>query len=576
MLAHKNFTFPLNVYTHILYKDYGDVEYLHYGLFEEDNNDQDVQKAQIHATDLLLSHLPTPPTKILKVGIGLGTTLSKLLKAGYDIVGISPDQNQIQYAKNRYGEDLPIYCTQLEDFSCTEKFDLIIFQESAQYINTTTLFQKAYDLLTAEGRILIIDELLLQEKSESEPELPSVKDYLLNSNNLGFEIIEQSDLSNKALPTNTYILNSVTHYHEDLMTELGLSSEQINNLISATQNHIRKYYSGRYGYGLFHFKKKPIQLQTFLTEWAYIDNKAELLDLFLSAFGHEMKPELWDWKYQDSDIIGAIVRDKGQAIAFYGGAPRAIHLFGTLVTAVQICDVMVHPKKRGRLMRKGPFFKAATHFLEYFVGQKQVFPLAFGFPSEKAYRLGAHLGIYEKAGELIQVSWPPLQAPPSLKVKLRQLRHYQSETIDQLWLQMAEDLKKQVVCVRDARYIERRYLQHPTHSYQLYQLSSRLTGIPMGIMVLRITNDTIELVDIIAPLRAIKALIHCLRRFAWRLGASKVYTWITEQNTSLFATDESEISPTGVIIPQNKWTPSISADKLLDRWWLMSGDTDFH
>lgn len=576
MLAHKNFTFPLNVYTHILYKDYGDVEYLHYGLFEEDNNDQDMQKAQIHATDLLLSRLPTPPTKILEVGIGLGTTLSRLLKAGYDVVGISPDQNQIQYAKNRYGEYLPIYCTKLEDFSYTEKFDLIIFQESAQYINTTTLFQKASDLLTSEGRILIIDELLLQEKSESESELPSTKDYLLNSNNLGFEITEQSDLSNKALPTNTYILNSVTRYREDLMTELELSSEQINTLISATQNHIRKYYSGRYGYGLFHFKKKPIQLQTFLAEWAYIDNKTELLDLFLSAFEHEMKPELWDWKYQNSDIIGAIVRDKGQAIAFYGGAARTVLLFGTLVTAVQICDVMVHPKKRGCLMRKGPFFTVSTHFLKHFVGQKQVFPLAFGFPSEKAYRLGVLLGIYEKAGELIQVSWSPLQASPSLKVKLRQLRHYQSETINLLWLQMAEDLKKQVVGVRDAIYIKRRYLEHPTHSYQLYQVSTRFTEIPMGIMVLRITNDTIELVDIIAPLRNIKALIHCLRRFAWRLGVSKVYTWITEQNSSLFATDESEISPTGIIIPQNKWTPSISAEKLLDRWWLMPGDTDFH
>ena len=575
MLAHKNFTFPLNVYTHILYKDYGDAEYLHYGLFE-DNNDQDIRKAQIHATNLLLSQLPPPPSKILEVGIGLGTTLSKLLKAGYDIIGISPDENQIQYAKNRYGEDLPIYCTRLEDFPFSEKFDLIIFQESAQYINTTILFQKATDLLKPEGQLLIIDELVRQERSRSEPELPSTKDYIHNGNIFGFEIIEQSDLSNKALPTNTYILNSVIRYREELINELELSSEQINDLILAAQNHLKKYCEGRYGYGLFHFKKKLIQRQTFLTEWAYIDNKAELLDLFFSAFGHEMQPELWDWKYQDSDIIGSIVRHEGQAIAFYGGAARAIHLFGDLVTAVQICDVMVHPKKRGLLTRKGPFFMAATHFLEYFVGQTQVFPLAFGFPSEKAYRLGKHLGLYEKAGELIQVNWPPLQAHPSLKVKLRPLSHYQSETIDQLWLEMSEDLKKQVAGVRDGRYIKRRYLQHPTHSYQLYQLSNRITGTPIGIMVLRITNDTIELVDIIAPLRNIKALIHSLRRLAWGLGVTKVYTWITEQNASLFKTDGSEVLPTGIIIPKNKWTLGISTDELLDSWWLMPGDTDFH
>ena len=91
----------------------------------------------------------------------MGTTLNKLVKAGYDVTGITPDENQIHYAKNLHGESLPAFCEKLEDFSGTRKFDLIIFQESAQYIDTASLFRKASDLLCDGGQIIIMDEMSL-------------------------------------------------------------------------------------------------------------------------------------------------------------------------------------------------------------------------------------------------------------------------------------------------------------------------------------------------------------------------------------------------------------------------------
>jgi hypothetical protein len=183
-----------------------------------------------------------------------------------------------------------------------------------------------------------------------------------------------------------------------------------------------------------------------------------------------------------------------------------------------------------------------------------------------------HLGLYDKVGELMQVSWPALQTRPSYKVHLRPLKPNQGQTVDKLWRQMAEALQEQVVGVRDWDYVQRRYLQHPTLDYQLYKVSSRLTGIPLGIIVLRILDDTVELVDLIAQPRHISILVHCLRRLTWSLGKSEAYTWITTQNAFLF---DGEITPTGIIIPHNRWTPGIPASELLDRWWLMAGDTDF-
>jgi len=165
---------------------------LHYGLFEQDD-EQDLQKAQQRATDLFFLQLPACPCRILEVGIGLGTTLSKLVKAGYDATGITPDENQINYAKNRYGENLPVFCQRL-DFT-SPKFDLIIFQESAQYIDTTILFRKASDLLTDGGQLIIMDELSLRKCSLSDPGLPWVDDYISLGSTLGFEKIKQLDLS---------------------------------------------------------------------------------------------------------------------------------------------------------------------------------------------------------------------------------------------------------------------------------------------------------------------------------------------------------------------------------------------
>ncbi|MFZ2171184.1 MAG: GNAT family N-acetyltransferase, partial [Methylococcaceae bacterium] len=202
--------------------------------------------------------------------------------------------------------------------------------------------------------------------------------------------------------------------------------------------------------------------QTEHLDWAYLSDETGLLELFLLAFGHEMPPELWRWKYQGLSTLGTLVRHEGRPVAFYGGMPRAIHLFGSPTTAVQIGDVMVHPQQRGILTRKGPFFQTATSFLEHFVGPDKAFPIAFGFPSERAYRLAARLGLYEKAGELMRVSWPALQARPSYKVCIRSLSHGQIAAADRLWRFMAKSLPDQVVGVRDGAYLQRRYLQHPT------------------------------------------------------------------------------------------------------------------
>jgi cyclopropane fatty-acyl-phospholipid synthase-like methyltransferase len=251
-MPHAQFAFPLNVYAHLLSLDYGGFSYLHYGLFEPGSSD--IAEAQERATGLLFSRLPAPPCRILEVGIGTGATLARLLKAGYEAQGITPETGQIVYAKSRYGEHLPAVASRLEDFFSAEKFDVLLFQESAQYIATPALFQKAAELLREGGEILLMDEVALRQDSGS---LPWLDGYPAAGAAAGFALLERLDLSSRAAPTNAYIVAALGRHRQRLIADLSLSAETIDGLLASARNYRQKYEDGRYGYCLLRFGKQP-------------------------------------------------------------------------------------------------------------------------------------------------------------------------------------------------------------------------------------------------------------------------------------------------------------------------------
>lgn len=65
----------------------------------------------------------------------------------------------------------------------------------------------------------------------------------------------------------------------------------------------------------------------------------------------------------NQDKYGIFAHIDGKLIAYYGGLSRQFRLNGETLSAVQICDVMVAPKMRGILTRKGPFMHTADTFL---------------------------------------------------------------------------------------------------------------------------------------------------------------------------------------------------------------------
>lgn len=295
-------------------------------------------------------------------------------------------------------------------------------------------------------------------------------------------------------------------------------------------------------------------------------------ELFLEVFGHPISPELWAWKYGRGRGNAVTASRHGTVVAHYGGMYRDILLFGQPEWAFQICDVMVHPKERGVMTRQGPFLLTAA------IGAEIYGPLGFGFPNARAMLVAEKMGLYAPVGRLASVTWPAGDPKVRWSTTLRLLQRGSARDAvlaDRAWADMAADLRTEVVGLRDWAYIERRYLEHPENRYEVIAVLTRWTRRPLGVMVLRKLENSVELLDVVAPLHAIAVLIDQARRLAALWGKETVYCWITANQVRHFLVHGGVQGDPDVSIPTSVWTHDARAHLFKDKWWLMSGDTDF-
>lgn len=246
-LPYRDFYYPLNVFMHILTHEEGSVDSLHYGLFETEA--ESLPRAQQRSTELLLKHLPPPPASLLEVGIGIGTTLARLTNDGYDIEGITPDASQMATVRERYGEAVRATCASLETFNTSRRYDCVFFQESSQYIEPEALFAKAAEITS---HVIVLDEFALREAVGS---LHSLSEFRATAGAHGFAVSREVDLSEQAAPTVNYFTKRLPAWRERLVTELGITNEQVDELIRSGDEYRQRYREGVYGYRLLEMRK---------------------------------------------------------------------------------------------------------------------------------------------------------------------------------------------------------------------------------------------------------------------------------------------------------------------------------
>jgi cyclopropane fatty-acyl-phospholipid synthase-like methyltransferase len=254
-LPYRDFTYPLNVLTHIIQREEGAVPYLHYGLFDTEH--PTLLAAQERSTAILFDHLPPPPSRLLEVGIGLGTTLDRLRHLGYPIIGITPDALQLEFARARFGADLPALAIRFEelDSETAGPLDAILLQESSQYIPHEALFATAAALLPVDGRLLILDEFASRPLAR-DGSLHQLSSARASARRHGFELLEEEDYSEAAAPTIDYFTRRIPAYRGSIVSELGLSGSKVDDLIASGREYRSLYDDGTYVYRLLDFAKR--------------------------------------------------------------------------------------------------------------------------------------------------------------------------------------------------------------------------------------------------------------------------------------------------------------------------------
>jgi hypothetical protein len=304
------------------------------------------------------------------------------------------------------------------------------------------------------------------------------------------------------------------------------------------------------------------------------ENDDELRALFQAVFGHAMSSAQWEWKYQGVALRGTLLRRKGRAGAYFGGMPRRFVHAGHELEAVQNGDVMVLPDERGVFSRHGALYHAADHFFSHNVGPGHAYAFAFGFPSERHFKLGAKLGLYAEAGRMMELRWEPLPAQRHFWWSCTPLQATRLTDLGALWRRMQRDWPDLYLPVRDAARWRYRYLQHPAQSYVLLVLRQCFTGRPLAAMALREHATHCEWLDYVGPRQSIERAVLGVREWAGTLG-KPVTALVSDSVSPLFAGQAESVHASKIQIPVNAPPGQTTAPPWAGRFWFMGGDTDF-
>ena len=134
-------------------------EDLHFGYWPDGEKPtaQNFAWAQENHSRLILDKIPDGAKRILDVGSGSGNLAKKLLNEGYKVDCVIPSEYLAKAIKEKLDERGRIHICKFEDFNCQERFDVIIFSESFQYVNMDVSLQKVEKMLGTSGHLLISD-----------------------------------------------------------------------------------------------------------------------------------------------------------------------------------------------------------------------------------------------------------------------------------------------------------------------------------------------------------------------------------------------------------------------------------
>lgn len=271
-------------------------QHLHYGYWTSDLEVDiaNLRTAQENYAKFLISHIPADVSSILDVGCGTGRIAEMLFDAGYHVDCVSPSAYLGSQARQLLGPKSHIFECLYEELETANRYDLVLFSESFQYINPQDAIQKTLSLLNKGGYVLICD--IFKKDIPDKGPLPG--GHLLRTfrdlvSEYPIELVEDLDITEQTAPTldiANEVLNEVVKPSVDLAQQLlddrhPLMSKCLKFLYRKRISKInRKYFSGAKTAENFR-KSKSYRLLLYRKGDVTADREADFADPRLGAVG---------------------------------------------------------------------------------------------------------------------------------------------------------------------------------------------------------------------------------------------------------------------------------------------------
>ena len=134
-------------------------EDLHYGYWPKGKTAtiQNFVEAQEAHSKLIMEYIPHGTQRILDVGSGSGNLALKLINNSFQVACVIPSEFLAEQVQAKLGNSSTIHICGFEDVSDSEKYDLILFSESFQYVKLAKSLEKITNMLNIGGHLIICD-----------------------------------------------------------------------------------------------------------------------------------------------------------------------------------------------------------------------------------------------------------------------------------------------------------------------------------------------------------------------------------------------------------------------------------
>ena len=474
---------PFCYYREILKSDH-----LHFGLWREDGPNLSMEEAQQAMFEYLLSFFPPPPAEVLDVGCGLGLSAGLLSRRGYMVTAIAPSPEMIQYARQTYAESgaefRELGFLDEDDVVFSEgRYDVLLFQESAQYISPLDdLMKKARRLLRADGVLLIGDETCYDKSIKAETAVHLSGDFEMALAENGFRITGNKRIGKEIFPTYDFVIGELTKNRDRIAAACeGKTVAGLDFFIDGWNRQKTWNLQGKTGYEIFVARKDSFSIRPYSP-----GDEGKILPSFNKVFGTQRTIGHWSWKFRDDPYgsykISEAFSGEGKLVAHYAGYPVPFYcdtggLPGTFLS-MQIGDTMTLPEVRhvGR-GKTSILSRTARHFYAKFC---EGMPFTYGFNTGTIKRFGERFLGYQYI-DPVPYRVKKVDASSLLRYPLfrKILSRYHVRVIDSfdrgfdsLFERTAPAYR--FLVKRESRYLTWRYRNCPDKDYRMLSVHDRM------------------------------------------------------------------------------------------------------